>query len=175
MFELIFFVFIIYVLYKKYNQNSYIKLIGILQNQGFHGISVLQQNQDNYWLKANFHGEHYLFDVCKQNSMISDLAINTLIVYATKNHYHNVVLVPGNSAISDAARRTISKHNIEIWNENKINMLSSQKNEPITSSIVKTSQIHDTCKIDESNDPIQDGTKVNSLFGNLFSNKIEKL
>lgn len=35
--------------------------------------------------------------------------------------------------------------------------------------------IDDHCIIEESFDPIQNGAKANSLFGNFFGNKSEKL
>ncbi len=33
----------------------------------------------------------------------------------------------------------------------------------------------DHCKIEPSTDPIQDGSKANSIFGAFFGNKVEKL
>lgn len=172
MIELIIIIFVIYTLYKKYNTSSYFNLVSLLQKQGFRNLLIIQQNQTNYWLRADFHGDNYLFNVIKGNSAISDTILHPFIEYATKNHFHNLILVPGNSIISSISQKTISEYQIEIWNQEKINELSHQEN---PSAIVKTSPVHDSCKIEPSEDPIQDGTKANSVWGNLFGNKIERL
>ena len=91
MLELIIFIFIIYRIFKKYNHHSPAKLLFLLRSQGFSNIEIVQQNQANYYIKANFHGDNYLFAVIKDHATISHIAINTLIEYATKNHYHNMI------------------------------------------------------------------------------------
>lgn len=172
MLELIIFGFIIYTIFKKYNNLSQIKLISALRNQGFSNIAIIHQNQTNCLIKAILHGDNYLFNIIKDNSTISHVTINSLVEYASKNHYHNTVLVPGNSVISDMAKRTISKYSIEIWNSAKINEFAKSNQ---ISSIIKTTPTQDTCQIEESNDPIQNGAKANTIFGNLFHSKIDKL
>jgi hypothetical protein len=98
--------------------------------------------------------------------------------FAIKGHYHNVIIIPGNSGISDLARQKIAENNIQIFSieklknniQNPTNDSSSQKNN-IVSKPTSTSNY----KATESNDPIKNGTKANSIFGNLFGNKVEKL
>ena len=174
MFDFLIIIFIVYVIYKKYN-NSIPKITTILQNKGFHNIATIRQNTSSYWLSANFHGDNYLFEIMKVGYNVSNNSIHTLGEYATKAHFHNIVLVPGNSAISSKARPAISQYNIQIWDTAKLNDFSNQSRETTASSIIQTSPIEDTCKIDSSDDPIQDGTKANSILGNFLGNKVEKL
>lgn len=172
--DIIIIIFIIYVIYKKYN-NSSMKITSILQNKGFSNISTIRQNASSYWMSANFHGDNYLFEVMRPGCNVSNFSIHSLGEFATKSHYHNIILIPGNSAISSKARPVLSQYNIQIWDNNKLNGFSTQSREKVASSVIKTSEIHDTCKIDTPDDPIQDGTKANSVWRNFFGNKVEKL
>ncbi len=172
MLQIIFFIFIIYIIFKKYNQPSPTRLISILQRQGFHNFAILQQNQSHYYMKAELHGDNYLFKVIKENATLSHITIQALMEYATKNHYHNIVLIPGNALISDMAKKCIAEYNIDVWNQAKLNELFKTQG---TSSVIKNSLTNDTCKIEESDDPIQNGTKATTILGNLFHQKIERL
>lgn len=174
MLDLIIIVFIIYAIYKKYNHSSS-KMTTILQSKGFSNISTIKQNTSSYWMTANFHGENYLFEIMKPGYTVSNISVHTLGEYAIKTHYHNIILVPGNSPISSKAKSLISQYKIQIWDNTKLNDFSNRSNETVTSPIVKTSKIYDTCKINTSDNPIQDGKAANSILGNFFGNKIEKL
>lgn len=173
MFDLIVIIFIIYMIYKKYNKTPS-KITSILQNKGFSNISTIRQNTGSYWMTASFHGDNYLFEIMKTGYNVSNNSIHTLGEYAKKAHYHNIILVLGNSVISNNAKSIISQYKIEIWDNAKLNEFSNPNNNSIT-SIVKTSEIHDSCKITPSDDPIQDGKQANSILGNFFGNRIEKL
>ena len=173
MFDLIIIIVIIYSIYKKYNSTQ--KLTTILQAKGFSNIITVKQNNSSTWVTANFHGDNYLFEVVKNGSNVTNASINTLIDYAAKNHYHNIILVPGNSVISNTAKPAISNANIQIWDNAKLNSLSAKSRENVSSAIIQKMPLHDKCKIDTPQDPIQDGTKANSIFSNFFGNKIERL
>lgn len=172
MFELIVIIFIIYVVYKKSNKVSSIQLIKILKTKGFSNITIVRENLASSWITATFHGDTYLFEVTKNVSAISNNSIQTLSEYAANHHYHNVVIFLGNSPISNVLKNAILKHNIQIWDNAKLNSFSNKTNQY---TIISKLPLDDHCKIDVSEDPIQEGTKANSLLGNLFSNKIEKL
>lgn len=174
MFDFIILIIILYAIYKKY-LNSPSRIITILKNKGFQNVSTIKQNTTSYWLTATLHGDNYLFEVAKSGYTISNTSIHTLGEYATKAHYHNIILIAENSAISSNAKIAISQYKIEIWNHAKLNELSNANIETTLSSIIKTSEINDTCKIEPSDDPIQDGNQANSIFSSLFHSKIEKL
>lgn len=174
MLDFIIMIVIIYVIYKKYN-NSPSRIITLLKNKGFQNISIIKQNATNNWVTANLHGDNYLFEITKPGYNVTNTSIHTLGEYATKAHFHNIILIAENSVISSNAKSAISQYKIEIWNNAKLNEFSNQSQETAITSIIKTSEINDTCKIASSDDPIQDGKTANSIFSNLFHNKIEKL
>lgn len=174
MFDLIVILFIIYVIYKKYNHNSPLKLISILQNKGFHNISTVKNLPSSSWISATLHGEHYLFEMIKNANPVTNSSITTFVEYATKAHFHNMILVPGNAIISNSAKAEIEKYNIQVWDSSQLTTLSNTNSENIA-PFVKPKITVDTCEISEPEDPIQDGKKVNSIWGNLFKHKIERL
>lgn len=174
MFDLIVILFIIYVIYKKYNNNSPLKLITILQNKGFHNISTVKQLPSSTWITATLHGDHYLFEIMKNGNPVTNSSITTFVEYATKAHYHNMILVPGNAIISNSAKAEIEKYAIKVWDSSQLTSLSNTSPESLA-SFIKPKITDDTCEISEPENPIQDGKKANSIWGNLFKHKIERL
>ena len=174
MIELIIICFIIYTIYKKANIITPDNLKNILIKKGFRNITTVRQILSSTWITADFHGDNYLFAVIKAGHSVSKETIEEIYRYASQKHYHNIILVPGNAPILTTARTSISSYNIQIWNNSMLTNISSNSNE-IISSVVQKAPIEDNCVIEESIDPIQDGSKANSIFGNLFGNKIEKL
>lgn len=174
MFDFIVIVFIIYVIYKKYNNNSQLKLITILQNKGFQNISTIKSLPSSTWITATLHGDNYLFELMKNGNSVTNSSITILVEYATKEHYHNIILVPGNTIISNSAKAEIKKYNIQVWDSSQLINFSNTTSENIA-SFVKPKITDDTCKILEPDDPIQDGAKANSIWDNLFKHKIERL
>lgn len=166
---------IIYSIYKKYNKTSFSNIRSILQKNGFHSIYTVEQNSDNFVITASLNGENYIIKTMLNNSSVTNSTIHSLVEKATKLHYHNIVLIPGNAVISGSAKPLINKYNIAVWDNSKLNQFSTSSKSDNISTIVKTSPIHDTCKISDSEEPIQDGSKANSIWGNFFGNKIEKL
>lgn len=169
MLDLVIIFFVIYAIYKKYNSGVSQNFISNLQKKGFGNIAYLQQNPTSTFIKADFHGENYLFCMPKNTNIISQTMVNVFVEYAAKNHFHKLVLVAGNAKISDTAKKVISDYEIEIWNAAKLNELAQQD------YVIQKNKTDDTCPIEESVDPIQDGTKANSIWSSLFENKIEKL
>ena len=175
MIELIIICFIIYTIYKKVNIITPNNFKNILTKKGFRNIITVRQILSGTWITADFHGDNYLFVVIKNGHSVSNETIEEIYRYASQKHYHNIILVPGNAPILTTARTAISSYNIQIWNNSMLTNILSNSNEAIVSSVVQKAPIEDNCVIQESIDPIQDGSKANSIFGNLFGNKIEKL
>ena len=175
MVSLIIFCIIIYAIYKKVNIVTPENLKNILIKKQFRNIVTVRQVLSGTWITADFHGDNYLFVVIKVGQSISKSIIDEIYNYASQKHYHNIILVPGNAPILNTARTAISNYNIQIWNNSMLTNILSNSNEAIVSSVVQKAPIEDNCVIQESIDPIQDGSKANSIFGNLFGNKIEKL
>ena len=174
MLDFIVIIFIFYIIYKKYNHNSETKLTTTLQNKGFRNITTIRRNTSSTWITANLHGDNYLFEVMKNGSNVTNSSINTLMEYVTKAHFHNAILVPGNAAISNTAKSAIEQYHIEIWDNSKLISFSNSSTEDIA-SMIKPKITNDTCPIPKADDPIQDGKKANSILGNFFNNKVEKL
>lgn len=171
MFELVFIIIIFYVIFKKINQFSSIQVISILQSKGFSDISTVRKTTSSSWITANYNGENYLFEVMNNNYPATNSTVNSLIEYASKRHFHNVIILPSASGILNTAQNLIKKYNIQIWN----NEILRKNVNDFTTSITKKIPSNDICKIDISDDPIQDGAKANSILRNFFNNKIEKL
>lgn len=177
--DLLIIILIFWWIYKKYSKNSTTtspqNISKILEQNGFHSISTISQNQESQFLSAILNGDNYLIAVMKGTANVYNSTVETLVSYAKKIHYHNVILIAPRAAISNSAKALLFENKIEVWDYAKLLKFSApnSQNQP---EIIKTSEIHDTCKIDTPEDPIQDGSKVNSLFGNLFGkNKIERL
>lgn len=171
MFYLIFIILIIWWVCKS--TTNFIRYIpvSILQKKGFNNITPIKHPKFMYLFQADFHGDNYL--IFYGINLITAETVDSLYVFASKQHYHNIIIIVDNSCISINAKPKIEKYNIKIWNPNEIaNNFSPETN---ASSIINKMPLDDNCKIDESYEPIQDGSKVNSIFGNLFNNKIEKL
>ena len=175
MFEIIIICIIIYAIYKKSNVITPGRLIIILKDKGFRNITTIKQILSCSWITADFHGENYIFAVIKDGHSVYKDMLEDLYNYASQKHYHNIILVPGNATILTNAKTTISKYNIQIWNTSTLNNISSTPTQNVASSVIQKAPINDNCVIDEPVDPIQDGNKANSILGNLFGNKIEKL
>ena len=176
MFGLIFVIIIIYLIYK--NSNIFMtpaRFKTILSNKGFRNINIVKQIISGTWITADYHGDNYIFSIIKPSSTVSKKTIDELYNYAISKHYHNIILVPGNSTILTTANTAISNYHIQIWNTATLNRKFGKEENYTSSAIVEKAPINDHCKIDAPFDPIQDGSKVNSIFGNFFNNKIEKL
>lgn len=174
MFDLLVILSIIYLIYKKYN-NSPSKITTILQNKGFHNIFTVQQNPSSYWMSASLHGENYLLQIMKTGNNVSTNNIHTLAEYATKAHYHNVILIPGNCTISKSAKTVISEYSIQIWDNTKLNEFSLQNSQTTSAQTMASNKFENSTSINHPDDPIQDGKKANSFLANFFGNKPEKL
>lgn len=176
--DLLIVIFIFWWIFKKRAQNnvtSQQNVKQILTQNGFHSIAPISQTQETQILSAILNGDNYLLCVMKPNTNVFHSTIQNLLTYAKKVHYHNIILIAPNVAISNTAKPLILENNIEVWDYAKL-LKFSTPSPTHQSEIIKTSETHDTCKITPSADPIQDGSKVNSLFGSLFNkNKIERL
>lgn len=178
MFELIILFIIFYSCYKKIKLESILPKEAIayqLHSKGFSNIVKVKETMTSTYYSATFHGDTYIFEVMKDNSTVTYQSINTLVHYATRNHFHNIVLLLGTAVIANTAQSAISRTNIQVWDNAKTNSISAKTKKTAASAIIPKMPLDDTCEIAPSEDPIQDGTKVNSLFGNFFGNKIERL
>lgn len=171
MFYIIFIILIIWWFYKSTTNFIRYNTVSILQKKGFKNITQIKHPKFMYLFQADFHGDNYLI-FYGINPIIAE-SVDSLYEFASIKHYHNIIIIIDNSSISNSAKTKIEKYNIKILNPNEIaNNFSPETN---TSSIINKMPLDDNCKIDESYEPIQDGKKANSIFGNLFNNKIEKL
>ena len=174
MLDLVIIVLVFWWIFKKSNSKIISNITTILIKEGFSHIATVRQNQESYWLSANFHGDNYLFQVMKNGYSVTNSCVNTWVEYATKTHYHNLILIPRNATISASATSVIKQYDITIWDNSKLKNFSNLHTQN-TSSIIKTTPTYDTCKIDTPQDPIQNGSKANSILRNLWGNKIERL
>jgi hypothetical protein len=176
--DLLFVIFIFWFIFKKSAQKNIASLQNItkiLVQNGFHSISQLTQNQENQILTALLNGDNYLICIMRPTANVYNSTVQNLISLAQKNHYHNIILIAPHIAISNSAKPLIAENKIKVWDYEKLRKFATP-NPKHQSEIIQTSEIHDTCQISSSTDPIQDGRHINSLFGNLFNkNKIERL
>lgn len=173
MFNMIFTIIIIYIIYKKLSDTSYVGLNSFLVKSGFNNINTIKENSSGSFVVANFHGENFLFFTAKCS--LSTNTANEIIDFANANHYHNIIVVLGNTTITPSISSLLSKNNITIWKNLTLKNLVNITPDTVARSVLKTSNIDDNCEIYESYDPIQDGKKANTILGNIFNNKIEKL
>ena len=175
MVEVIVMIFVIYFIYKSYmpSNNNFLSFKTLLQKKGYGNIIEVSHDSTQSLITADYNGENYVFALIKPGNVVSVNNIIQLTEYATKNHYHNLILVPGNSFISDTAQNAIGKYNIEVWKNTNFSFSKNNiKESTINSKIDNINSFNTSSDID---DPIQDGTKANSIFGNLFGNKVDKL
>ena len=144
----------------------------LLNSYGFQNVSLLRKNNYYSFYMAQKVGDNYLIQVMEQGRDVTKGAISQFVDYATKNHYHNMILIAYSSQISDIVRKEIKNNGIQILDPAK--KINSDETET-SSSFVTKMPLDDNCPIDEPQDAIQDGTKANSIFGNLFGNKIDRL
>ena len=177
MIEFIVLIIIFYAIIKKANNNTMTseKFKMMLKNKGFGNITIASQTIAGTWITADYHGDNYIFYLIKPGYSVTKNIIDAFYQYASQKHYHNIIIIPGNSTILTTARTIISNYGIQIWNNNTLNSKFGTAENYTSSAIVEKAPINDHCKIDESFDPIQDGSKVNSILGNFFRNKIERL
>lgn len=176
--DLLIVIFIFGLILKKRAQNNVTSpqnITKILTQNGFHSISQLSQNQETQFLSAILNGDNYLLCIMKPTTNVYHSTVQNLISLAQKDHYHNIILIAPNVVISNSAKPLIAKNRIEVWDYEKLRKFATPNSEN-QAEIIQTSEIHDTCNISSSTDPIQDGRHINSLFGNIFNkNKIERL
>ena len=171
MFDLIIFIIIIYIIVKK-SKFSSANIFNLLNIQEFQNIVLLKHTSSSSFYTAQKAGDNYLIQVMEVGNIVSKNTILELTDLAQKNHYHNMILIPSSSIISDIAKKEIASYNIQILNPNQ---QVSSDDSIRKSSFISKMPLDDNCPIDEPQDAIQDGKKANSIFGNLFGNKIERL
>ena len=168
MFELIFFV-VIYFVIKNWSKNSSFGIINTKLNTLFkkHNFTNILKSSVNGMtlIKANSHGENYLFAFKLTNSAFTTLDIDRIYDTAQRGHIHNPVIVVLQPSFSDNILKKIKEYNIQIWDNNKLDSLTSTYT---SSSVLSTSDTSDdTCKIDPSQfNPIQEPT---NLWKRLFA------
>ena len=168
MFELILFIVIYFVIKnwaKNLNPNIInTKLNSLFKEQDF--TNILKTSVNGLTLiKANSHGENYLFSFKNTNSPFTSFDIYKTYETAQKGHIHNPVIIVLQPSFSESMLNKIKEYNIQIWDNNKLDSLISTNT---TSSVLTTSNTSDdTCKIDSNQfNPIQEPT---NLWKRLFS------
>ena len=168
MFELIF-IIVIYFVIKNWAKNSNFNIINTKLNILFkkHNFTNILKTSINgtTFIRANSHGENYLFVFKNLTSVFTTLDIDKIYEYAQKEHIHNPVILVSQPSFSDNLLNKIKEYNIQIWDNKKLDSLISTYT---TSSVLSTSDTSDdTCKIDPSQfNPIQEPT---SLWKRLFA------
>ena len=171
MFDLIIIIFIIYIIVKRskaFNVNS----IALLKMHNFQNITLLKKTISSNFFTAQKADDNYLIQAMTPGNLVSKSTITELTDLAQKGHYHNMILIPSSSAISDMAKKEIENNHIQIL---KLDAKISSDESVKQSSFIPKMPLDDNCPIDEPQDAIQDGRKANSIFGNFFGNKIERL
>ena len=169
MFTIFMFIFIIYI---------YIKMLKIFENQqlngnnldtlfkiqNFHNITNDYSVPGLLLIKANSHGENYLFAKKTNRVQFSLMDINMIYDKAQKEHIHNIIILQSAYTFSNILLEKIKEYDIQIWDQHKINSLIYSPN---SNSILPTSNTSDdTCKIDTNQfDPIQ---KPRSFLENML-------
>lgn len=180
MLALVFYILIIYFVFKyiiKIAASTYDLLNKVLAMQEFSNISTVYSTSTLVIIRADNHGENYLFGVRKDGYSFSVQDIEKLYSIAQNLHIHLVIIATKTSISStNSIYRKIREYGIDVWNEEKLKSLASEASSATSShsfSVLKTSDTSDdTCEIDSNSfDPIQDEYKVktHNLFSGLFS------
>lgn len=184
MFEFIFIIIIIYVCVKKsrnLKNNNMALFYEVIKSQGFSNVKTIYNESNYVCLKADLHGENFLFEVKNNLTPVGVTEINKLYHTAKSYHIHNCILVFSNNQINSEVMRKIEDYNIQLWDTKKLQSLldiqtTDIKGNTYKQSVLQTSNTSDDkCKIESSYEPIQDYTNMkHSVFGSLF-NKPDRL
>lgn len=178
MINLIFYIFIFYMIYKSVKSNlgsAYTLLNRVFLVQQFSNISNVYSTSSLSIIRADNNGENYVFGVKKDNSLFTVRDIEKIYAIAQGLHVHTIVIaVKYPITTTNSIYRKLREYNIDVWDTQKLTALASEQSSANSShnySVLKTSDTSDdTCKIDtNSSDPIQEETlKPHSLFSGLF-------
>ena len=176
MFEIIFIIFIVYLIAKKNAENNPVGVKALLdkalKNQQFYNTKTIFSTSTYSLITADTHGENYLFALLN-NNFISTGVLTDIYEKSKKEHIHNIVIItPQNLTPSNPITKKIKEYSFEVWNIAKLISLSKNSNNTtITKSVLRTSDTSlDKCAIDNSPvDPIQHGSsKSHSILTNPF-------
>lgn len=178
MFELIFIIIIIYLCVKKSKisaNNNIFLFYKVMKNQGFSNVKNVYSTPSYGYVKADLHGENFLFEVKNTSDPIGKYEINSLYDMAKKSHIHNCILVYSNNPITPEVMRKIEDYNIQLWDTEKMQSLMQNLNTNIQENTYESNVLHtsntsdDKCKIEPSYNPIKDGQSIkNSILSGLF-------
>ena len=171
MIDLIVIIIIIYVIFKK-STNFNTKVPALLKLHKFQNIRLLRSMSYCTFYTAQKAGDNYLIQAMIVGNHVTQSTISDLVNLAQKNHYHNMIIIPNSSIISDIAKKEIKSNAIQILKSDE--KVSSDES-AMKASFIQKLPLDDNCPIDEPQEAIQDGKKANSIFGNFFGNKIERL
>lgn len=182
MINLIFYIFIIYYIFKiVYNtaKNTSSTLATTFIKNNFASVSIPYKDANITLYLGDKTGENFIFAVPNKLYSFTTQDLVTLYEKGEKLHIHNKILIT-DFPIDTSLSRKISEYDIEVWNSAKINHMNSSSSDSdiidYNSSALKTSNTSDdTCDIDENlEDPIQDGTLHTHGIFSIF-NKVDHL
>ncbi len=201
MLGLVFIILIIYTVIKSSSKNSGIlisnnlimnKLNKALENNQFTNKKTLVVNSYYKIIKADTHGENYVFAVTNDNARFNELDIKSIYEVAQKLHIHNIVIINQfKTQYPNNVLKIIEECEMEIWDLDKLNTLAgisntndspkaentsirnelSRQTPTITKSVLRTSNTsNDKCDINtDLDDPIQDFSETHtSILKRLF-------
>lgn len=178
MVALIFWIIILYFIYKSVKNNlvsPFTLLNQLLVVQNFSNVSNAYSTASLSIIRADKSGTNFIFGVKKDASLFSVKDIELIYKFAQNLHIHTVILaVKTPISNTNSIYRKIKEYKIEIWDQQKLLALSTEKSSYDNFnkySVLKTSDVSDDhCKIDPSSfDPIQENyVKTHSLFSGFF-------
>lgn len=139
MFEIVFFLIIIYIVFKRTNTLSGTKTLTLLnkalRNQEFTNIKTIFTSPAMNFVTGDANGENFIFAFKNNNIQFNINELTTLYEKAQKMHIHNIVIINSSKAgFSNMIQQKISDYNIEVWDLNKLSSLALANNGAIDSS-----------------------------------------
>lgn len=169
--EFIFFIFIIIFISICSNIKPSINstnMRSILLNKcGLKNIQCKTNSKKEIYYTGMKQGEEYIVLTKYMNRAINQNTIYDIKSIMNSKHYHSgIVIVNNTNNIKDNVKSIAEENGIEIIGMH-VGQTSSQ--EPVKDRYQKN------YRQEENLEPIQNGSKANSILGNFFNNRIEKL
>lgn len=135
--------------------------------------------------RADKSGENFVFAIKNNSSPFTIKDVSTLYDKSEKLHIHNKILITDYPVDSSSAiYKKVKEYQITIWNSKKLsNLIENEFNDSYDSSykskssspLTTSNTSDDTCDIEDSVDPIQDGAFNTHGIFSLLGNKPDRL
>lgn len=168
--EILYFLFIVFFIIRVIsNTQTNPKIMNFLKNEcNLKNVVYKTSKKNGRILTGLKQGEEYIVFT---NYLYS--AINKNIIYdikskMNKEHFHSGIIIVNNAnTIKQETKKLASENGIEIY---ALNSKQIYKSNNTSNNVVKQ-----TSRKYSEDDPIQSGSKANTIWNNFFGNKIERL